>query len=133
MFADCSVRVRWPLDAADYADLFRGLAWGEIRDTKGLFGKTSGVETGSSKSRSRSVSAGMRVMMVSSLFMLPSPVAPQSANHRTRGDPPLRELDLQLPIRYRYASSFAYPNILPRRSIQIISMLHIALLHMHES
>jgi hypothetical protein len=28
MFAGRSVRARWPLDAADYAELFRVVAWG---------------------------------------------------------------------------------------------------------
>ena len=117
MFAGRSVRVRWPLGAADYAELFRVVAWG-IRDTKGLFGKTSGVEKRGLSSRGHCLcfSGHARDDDFQLVYAL-SPVALQPTNHWAV-DPLLRELDLQLPIRYRYAYLLAYPNILPCRSFQ---------------
>lgn len=131
MFADCSVRVRWPLDAADYDALFRGLAWGEIRNTKGLFGKASGVERGLESRGSGWCLGGHARDDDEQLVYALSKLAPQPTNQRARVDPPLRELDLQLPIRYRYAYKLAYPNILPRRSIQNIYVTYCFTIYMH--
>ena len=105
MFAGRSVRMRWPLFAADYGESF-GESRGKF-ETKGLFGNRLESRNRVGRVEVQFVSAGRRVMMISSLFMLPRPLhRSQPITGHEQMTPPLRELDLQLPIRLFFRLSF---------------------------
>ena len=84
MFAGRSVRVRWPLFAADYGESF-GESRGKF-ETKGLFGNRLESRNRVGRVEVQFVSAGRRVMMIFQLVYAPTPVAPQPTNHRARAD-----------------------------------------------
>ena len=84
MFAGRSVRVRWPLFAADYGESF-GESRGKF-ETKGLFENRLESRNRVGRVEVQFVSAGRRVMMIFQLVYAPTPVAPQPTNHRARAD-----------------------------------------------
>jgi hypothetical protein len=84
MFAGRSVRMRWPLFAADYGESFGGVAW-EIRD-KGIVRESSGVEKQGRKSRGPVCLSRQARDDDFQLVYAPTPVAPQPTNHRARAD-----------------------------------------------
>lgn len=76
-------------------------------ETKGLFGKRLESRNRVGRVEVQLISAGRRVMMISSLFMLPRPLhRSQPITGHEQMTPPLRELDLQLPIRLFFRLSF---------------------------
>lgn len=105
MFAGRSVRMRWPLEGADelfaVSRSFEG-SRGKF-ETKRLFGKGKSLESRNG--------VEVRVMIISSLFMPCTPTN-QSITYITGHEqmPPLRELDLQLPIRLFSRLSAAHPS-----------------------
>jgi len=108
MFADRSVRGRWPLFAADYAELFRGLAWG-IRDTKGLFG-----ESRNRVEESRCLSGRVMMMTSNPACLCCTTCKPITGHEQTDA---AAVAGARSPTTDTLIS-FAYPNILPCRSAE---------------